>query len=307
MAEPLFKSASRPCASNPGPSDPGAAAHRELSQALLLQTVTVLPLPAVALRVVNMSEDTADAAQLAGLVQKDAGLAAQIVKVANSALYARRNPVTSLQQAISWLGIGEVRKLAVSCAVRAQFAGKNTARALAPVWCESLATACFSQEIARLRRRAVEPAYLAGLLHRSGYAALLQLLARKESTVAVLAANTTLTALAAEFEAPLAHSLIKDWDLPDSIAVALRYWRAPQDTPALQLGKPLRLALLEVVLARALAAQLQNEAVLTENAAPPELIDASASLADELGIYQDDLQTLWGKRDLVIAAVASLQ
>ena len=76
-----------------------AAAHHELSLALQQPHLALrpMPLPAVALRVTQVSEDDTDSAVLAGLIQKDAGLAAQIIKVANSALYARRSPVTSLQ------------------------------------------------------------------------------------------------------------------------------------------------------------------------------------------------------------------
>lgn len=267
-----------------------------------------LPLPAIALRVTNMSEDESDAATLAGLIQKDAGLAAEIVKVANSALYARRSPVTSLQQAISWLGIAEVRKVAVSCALRAQvFAGAGTQRALAPIWNESLATACFCQEIARLRRRGVEPAYLAGLLHRAGYAALVQLLARKQLPADLLADSAALAELAAEHESALGQFLARDWSLPDLVAAGLQHWRSPGTAAALALPKPQRLAMLEVILARAMAAQLGQPEVVAEDSTPPEVVGAAAEIAAELGIYLDDLQTLWGKRAQALKLVESLQ
>ena len=299
MAEPLTVPASAQL----------AAARHDLGLAMQQPHLALrpLPLPAVALRVTQMSEDDTDAAVLAGLIQKDAGLAAQIIKVANSALYARRSPVTSLQQAISWLGIAEVRKIAVSCALHAQlFAGKGAERALAPVWAESLASACFGQEIARLRRRGVEPAYLCGLLHRGGYASLIQMLIANKAHAGLLADASALAQLAAEFEAPLAQFLAKDWGLPDLLAAGLLYWRTPGVPQALQLAKPSRLALLEIVLARALAAQLQVAAAVADDATPPELASAAGPIIEELGIYQDDLRTLWGKRELAINSVESL-
>lgn len=300
MAEPL---------KNPTPAQLAAARH-ELGLALQQPHLALrpLPLPAVALRVTQMPEDDTDSAVLAGLIQKDAGLAAQIIKVANSALYARRSPVNSLQQAISWLGIAEVRKIAVSCALHAQlFAGKGAEQLLAPVWAESLACACFGQEIARLRRRGVEPAYLCGLLHRGGYASLIQALAASKSLAGLLADAAAVAQLAAEFEAPLARFLARDWGLPELVAAGLLYWRTPADPQALLLAKPSRLALLEIVLARALAAQLHNASALADDATPPEIASAAAPIIEELGIYQEDLQALWSKRASVVNSVESLK
>ena len=317
LCEPAFKRKSRPVDTGDMPeplkipaSAPLAAARHDLGLALQQPHLALrpLPLPAVALRVTQMAEEDAAAAVLAGLIQKDPGLAAQIIKVANSALYARRSPVTSLQQAISWLGIAEVRKLAVSCALHAQlFAGRSAERVLAPVWAESLASANFAQEIARLRRRSVEPAYLCGLLHRGGYASLIQTLAANKTHAGLLADGSAVAELAAEFEAPLAQFLAKDWGLPDVVAVGLRYWRTPGDPQALQLAKPSRLALLEIVLARVLSAQLQVAAAVASDAIPPELASAAAPIIEELGIYQDDIATLWSKREFVINSVESLK
>ncbi len=287
-----------------------ATAQHLLRSALLQPKLSLppLPLPAIALRVTNMSEDESDAATLAGLIQKDAGLAAEIVRVANSALYARRSPVTSLQQAISWLGIAEVRKIAVSCALRAQvFAGAGTQRVLAPIWNESLATACFCQEIARLQRRGVEPAYLGGLLHRAGFAALVQLLSKNNLPADLLGDRAGLAALAAEHETALGQFLAKDWALPELVAAGLQHWRSPDATTAKELPKPQRLALLEVILARTMAAQLGQPDVVSDDSTPPEVVSAATGTAEELGIYLDDLQLLWGKRTQAIKLVESLQ
>jgi hypothetical protein len=42
------------------------------------------------------------------------------MRVANSALYARRTPVVTLPQAIAWLGIREIRNIAFAVAVQGQ-------------------------------------------------------------------------------------------------------------------------------------------------------------------------------------------
>ena len=64
------------------------------------------------------ADDAADAsaAELAQLIQRDIALAGQVMRVANSALYARRIPVVTLPQAIAWLGIREIRNIAFAVA-----------------------------------------------------------------------------------------------------------------------------------------------------------------------------------------------
>ena len=96
------------------------------------------------------------------------------MRVANSALYARRTPVVTLPQAIAWLGIREIRNIAFAVAVQGQvFSSTYFRKEMNDLWRESVITALFAQEIARLKRRNVESAYLCGLLHRAGMAVIL--------------------------------------------------------------------------------------------------------------------------------------
>src|SRR5882672_4029530 len=112
--------------------------------------------------------------ELAQLIQRDVALAGQVMRVANSALYARRSPVVTLPQAIAWLGMREIRTIAYAVAVQGQvFASTYFRREMTELWRESVITALFAQEIARLKRRNVESAYLCGLLHRAGMAVIL--------------------------------------------------------------------------------------------------------------------------------------
>src|SRR3982751_6509124 len=91
-----------------------------------------------------------------------------------SALYARRPPGVTLSQAIAWLGIREIRNIAFAVAVQGQvFTSSYFRREMSDLWRESVITALFAQEIARLKRRNVESAYLCGLLHRAGMAVIL--------------------------------------------------------------------------------------------------------------------------------------
>src|SRR3954466_12973314 len=163
---------------------PAAREHVEriLNAAIATDSLELPPPPQVASEVMRLTRGDAvagehadtSAAELARLIQRDIALAGQVMRVANSALYARRTPVVTLPQAIAWLGIREIRNIAFAVAVQGQvFNSAYFNQAMNELWRESVITGLFAQEVARLKRRNVESAYLCGLLHRVGMALIL--------------------------------------------------------------------------------------------------------------------------------------
>src|SRR5688572_3502467 len=155
---------------------------RVLHAAMADDSLELPPPPQVAVEVQRLTrseieEDgkaAANSAELAKLIQRDVALAGQVMRVANSALYARRTPVVTLPQAIAWLGMREIRTITFSVAIQGQvFASSYFRKEMTDLWRESVITALFAQEVARLKRRNVESAYLCGLLHRVGLAIVL--------------------------------------------------------------------------------------------------------------------------------------
>src|SRR5262245_60599101 len=167
---------------------------------------------------VSESANDTSAADLARLIQRDLALAGHVMRVANSALYARRTPVTTLPQAIAWLGIREIRNIAFAVAVQAQVFNSGYFRQeMSDLWRESIMVALFAQEIARLKRRNLDSAYLCGLMHRAGMALLLSRVG-----VAALKHNVTpdaglLLELAARHEARRGTHLAIAWGLPPAV------------------------------------------------------------------------------------------
>src|SRR5262245_15633526 len=153
-----------------------------LHEAIAEGSLEIPPPPQVASDILRITRgdgpddelDHDDAEELSQLIQRDIALASQVMRVANSALYARRTPVTNLSQAIAWLGTREIRNIAFAVAVRGQvFTSAYYRDEMTDLWRESVITALFTQEVARLKKRDMESAYLCGLLHRVGMAAIL--------------------------------------------------------------------------------------------------------------------------------------
>jgi len=210
-----------------GASIPARDVHEVLRAALGEGGVELLPMPQVAWRIVALAFDPkSDAADLATLITRDPTLAGHVMRVANSSTYRPRAPISSLQQAITWLGNSEVQNLAVALAVRGQvFTAPGHEREVEALWQESIAAAAWGRLIAALRRMDADVAYLCGLLHCVGRAGVIRVLGRVETSHAHVIDARTFATLLDDFEADFAHRISDDWQLPPIVAAAITRWR----------------------------------------------------------------------------------
>lgn len=132
--------------------------------------VKVPPYPAVALKVSKLVKgDDYSLDELARLVASDQVLAADALRVANSAFYARGMPATSVNAAITRIGGRELARLAVASGLGAQARTPGPLAALKRrCWLEGLASAALCQELARHHSVDTEEAFVCGLLHDFG-------------------------------------------------------------------------------------------------------------------------------------------
>jgi len=110
-----------------------------------------------------------DIARIVELISYDKSLAAQCLRVANSAIFARQAGVESIRQAVLALGMQRVRDIVYSCSLPKLFASAQQGMAQATFWRHALGTALVSQHLGdRLMVINIEKLYLAGLLHDIG-------------------------------------------------------------------------------------------------------------------------------------------
>ena len=280
--------------------------NRILHEAMADESIELPPPPQVVSEVMRLTrgdaagEENADsgAADLARLIQRDMALAGQVMRVANSALYARRTPVVTLPQAIAWLGIREIRNIAFAVALKGQvFASAYFRNELAELWRESVITALFAQEIARLKRRNVESAYLCGLLHRAGMAVILNRVGAAVVKQRLTPDSAHVMKLAERHEARVGTLLSIAWQLPPSVSAAISHWRDP---PAAELA---RTEVMEVALARQISDEDRTPGVGGE--LPDSMLGPVSLWMDELSIYPDELFTIMAQRAAIYATAES--
>jgi len=200
-------------------------------------------LPQVVMRVIEISSDSrASAGELERVIATDPVLAAKILTLANSAYFGMPRRLSSLREAVVFLGFKSVRTLATAVTTFAVFMGKSDADALVrrAVWRHSLDTAQCARTLTTLLPPSVhesfggEEAFTAGLLHDIGKMALDH--SRHDLYVALEAQATQEGARYSEVEArtlPLGHGLIgaalaQQWNLPAPLCEAIAFHHTPR-------------------------------------------------------------------------------
>src|SRR5690242_7423820 len=279
---------------------------RVLHAAMSDDSMDLPPPPQVVSEVMRLTRGEAAASEssdastteLARLIQRDVALAGQVMRVANSALYARRSPVVTLSQAIAWLGIREIRNIAFAVAVQGQvFTSSYFRREMADLWRESVITGLFAQEIARLKRRNVESAYLCGLLHRAGMAVILNRVGAAVLKHKVTPDPLVVMTAAQRQESRVGTHLAIAWQLPPSVSAAIAHWRDPH---AAELSK---FEVMEVALARQISDELRTPGLGGE--LPDSMLGPVSKWMDELSIYPDELFSIMAQRAAIYATAES--
>jgi HD-like signal output (HDOD) protein len=165
---------------------------------------------------------------LCHVIRADVGLSARILRVANSAAYARRIPARSLAEAVLTLGLRKTCDLLVAAGARQLF--RQVPSHAERLWNHALVSALACEEIAR-ETRATEPhfAFLPGLFHDVGRIAFL--LADDDAFHAV--SDRELTPAEAErawygFDhAEAGAILVEDWGLAPDQVDAIRWHHQP--------------------------------------------------------------------------------
>lgn len=181
--------------------------------------VVIPPYPDAAMKVTQLLALPDWSVQaLVDVLKLDAVLAGALLKLANSAAYAREGTVTELSIAVMRLGAQELKSLAVASGVGQLAAVRGPLASLRRrAWQEAIISARICEELAHVAHDAREESFLAGLLHDIG-----RLLAIG-CFEAVLAAQPNLPArteeawweLVEKFHLELGLVLAHEWKLPE--------------------------------------------------------------------------------------------
>jgi putative nucleotidyltransferase with HDIG domain len=109
--------------------------------------------------------------QIADVIRRDPSMTARLLRMVNSVYYGLSNPVTSIEEAVFYLGVQQIRRLAVLTPVIEDLQ-KLAGKAKFPwreFWRHCIATAVMTREaLGDVQADSDEADYVAGLLHDVG-------------------------------------------------------------------------------------------------------------------------------------------
>lgn len=185
--------------------------------------------PKTALQVLQAcSDESVDYSKITNIVTNDPHLTAEILRMVNSAFYARNNPINSINQAISIIGTNSLRNLCLCLSVKDVFAASDfDGNMLDDFWSDSIYRAVVAKHIAELSKQDPDECFTAGLLQDFGLLILIYL--NKDKTSSWYALRQFNPDLRCEKEKSIfGHShtevfsvLGREWNLPDLIVNAI--------------------------------------------------------------------------------------
>ncbi|MGH2883211.1 MAG: HDOD domain-containing protein, partial [Solirubrobacteraceae bacterium] len=139
---------------------------------IAIDRVGVLPvLDGTVQQMLSLLDDPDSSTRAAvALIEQDPDFAAQLLRLANSAHYARRSSWRTVRQAFAAIGRAAARRLCVECATFRflERAPGNGSASRGQLHLHAVTVATLASEVARQAAVPVETAHLAGLLHDFG-------------------------------------------------------------------------------------------------------------------------------------------
>jgi len=204
----------------------------DFSEAVALKTLGEVAIPPCPDIVVELLAETrraeVDFIRLSRLVMGDVGLAAAVLRMANSPFFALRRKVQSAQQAVAVLGLRNLLKIVYGVVLK-QSLGGNEALLMMRFWDRSNFNAVVSSWLAgRLPGLSADDAYTFGLFHDAGIAVMMQRYADYKQTLLLANAAPTNVTAAEDERYHTNHVLVgamlaNNWYLPEAVVWAIRY------------------------------------------------------------------------------------
>jgi HD-like signal output (HDOD) protein len=197
-------------------------------------------LPALYLELTEaLQSENTSLRQIEEIIEKDVGMAAKILQLANSAFIAAHGRVSSLHEALSLIGAETVRSLTLSIHVFSQSSREpSTAAHFSALWVHSVAVAALAQRIAmqETRKKAVaDEAFTTGLIHDVGKIVLLSEMANEYTRVIQEADGNPPSFHEMEMQhlgcthGQVGAYLMSVWGLPSTIVQAVEYHDHPSE------------------------------------------------------------------------------
>lgn len=210
----------------------------------------VLPtLPEIALRVRQTADDPkVSLAQMAEVIAQDAALSARMMKVANSAFMGRSIKVSTLSQAVTRIGLSQIKNIATAMALEQLFVSeyKQVQQQLDKLWRDNIqvaaiAVACLKSYQANQPNCKLSPDVmtLCALVHNIGA---LAVITEAERHPEVFGHPVFLNSVIDKAAPYISVKVLKAWGFAEEFQLSAKSWRVCKASAAVDYTDFIRLA-----------------------------------------------------------------
>lgn len=193
----------------------------------------VLPtLPAIALKVRKAADDPdINLNAMGDVIGQDPSLTARIIKIANSAYLGRSVKVTSVNQAVTRIGLRQIKNIATALAMEQLFVSKNelVSQYLRDEWgstinvvANAMASLQAYVKATKNRELSLDTMTLAALIHNIG---VLPILTEAERHAEVFGNPTFLNDAIDKVAGRIGASIMREWGFGDNFAAICEHWQ----------------------------------------------------------------------------------
>lgn len=177
-----------------------------------------------------MDDPSKNSKDFASIINHDAGLAARILRLVNSAFFSFSKNITSISHAVSIIGTKELRNLVLATIVIERFSNlPNGLISMKDFWSISLKSALFSRAIGENHNKSdeMDDLFICGLLHGIGKIIIYSKIPELARSAALLSESSSIPEDQAQREmfgfdyGEIGAILAKQWQLPDIIKSTL--------------------------------------------------------------------------------------
>ena len=235
--------------------------------------------------------DTA-VSEIEEILRYDAGLTANVLKLANSAYFGIPSKIGSLKQAVILLGLKRLIQLVVASCVSAVMDKSVPGYDLPPgdLWRHSIAVSIAAEALVKDQKRAgAEDVFTSALLHDVGKLVLGAFVKEELEAIESIAAKGVPFVVAENMilgtdHAEIGARILEQWNLPSDVINAVR-WHHDPDSPDFSNLQ------MDVVYLANLLCQTPD----TSGPAGGHAVELSPAVIDRLGIQLDQFETISDK------------
>lgn len=202
-----------------------------LLKKLKSDTLVLPTLPEVAIRVQEVvSQADSSLKDVSEVIGQDAAISARLIKVANSALYSRGVKAENINNAVTRIGLTQIKSIVTSIAMEQLFISTNEMvwEVMDEVWTTSIevtSAACAMLQMYKVKHPQAPLNYdtltLAGLVHNIGA---LPVLTEAESHPELFTSVEQLRVLVRKLQGPIGRAVLNTWEFAPEVTEVVERW-----------------------------------------------------------------------------------